>query len=88
MHASSWGTCSRKGVTGLRSLGFAVSLSLELLERKVLKLGGLVPVPTYFTLGKYALPKSVQEKMIATGGEVTDNLVFLGKQQLLWGNMS
>ena len=38
-----------------------------------------VPVPTYFTLGKYELPESIKEKIGATGGEVTDNLVFLGK---------
>lgn len=36
-------------------------------------------MPTYFTLGKYALPESVQEKIVMSGGEVIDNLVFLGE---------
>ena len=38
----------------------------------------IVPVPTYFTIGKNALPGSVQQKIGESGGEVTDNLVFLG----------
>jgi hypothetical protein len=39
----------------------------------------IVPVPTYFSIGKYALPGSVQQKIKESGGEVTDNLVFLGQ---------
>jgi hypothetical protein len=39
----------------------------------------IVPVPTYFSIGKYALPGSVQQKIRESGGEVTDNLVFLGQ---------
>lgn len=38
-----------------------------------------VPIPTYFSVGKYALPGSVQQKISESGGEVTDNLVYLGK---------
>lgn len=38
-----------------------------------------VPVPTYFTLGKYALPENVEARIIETGGEVANNLVFLGR---------
>ena len=38
-----------------------------------------VPVPTYFSIGKNALPGSVQQKIGESGGEVTDNLVFLGQ---------
>ncbi|KJE04557.1 nuclear protein [Cryptococcus gattii NT-10] len=41
------------------------------------------PVPTYFTLGKNILPQSIQEKISETGGEVVDNLVFLGKSKVL-----
>jgi hypothetical protein len=39
----------------------------------------IVPVPTYFSIGKNALPGSVQQKIGESGGEVTDNLVFLGQ---------
>ena len=39
----------------------------------------LVPIPTYFSIGKNALPGSVQHKITESGGEVTDNLVFLGQ---------
>ena len=38
-----------------------------------------VPIPTYFSIGKNALPGSVQQKIGESGGEVTDNLVFLGQ---------
>jgi hypothetical protein len=38
-----------------------------------------VPVPTYFSIGKNTLPGSVQQKIGESGGEVTDNLVFLGQ---------
>ncbi|WVQ85626.1 hypothetical protein IAT38_007792 [Cryptococcus sp. DSM 104549] len=41
------------------------------------------PVPTYFTLGKSALPQSIREKVAETGGEVVQNLVFLGKSKVL-----
>jgi hypothetical protein len=37
-----------------------------------------VPVPTYFSIGENPLPGSVQQKIGESGGEVTDNLVFLG----------
>lgn len=37
-----------------------------------------VPVPTYFTIGKYALPQTIQEKILSTGGQIAENLVFLG----------
>ena len=43
----------------------------------------IVPVPTYFSFGKYALPGSIQQKIKESGGEVTDNLVFLGQLILL-----
>jgi hypothetical protein len=39
----------------------------------------VVPVPTYFSIGNKALPGSVQQKIGESGGEVTDNLVFLGQ---------
>lgn len=38
-----------------------------------------VPVPTYFTLGRYELPGSIQRRIEETGGEVVENLVFLGE---------
>ncbi|ORX34113.1 hypothetical protein BD324DRAFT_636665 [Kockovaella imperatae] len=41
------------------------------------------PLPTYFTLGKFPLPERIQEKISLTGGEVVDNLVFLGKASVL-----
>lgn len=43
-----------------------------------------VPVPTYFSIGKNALPGSVQQKIGESGGEVTDNLVFLGQLLQSW----
>nr|ODO02602.1 nuclear protein [Cryptococcus depauperatus CBS 7855] len=39
-------------------------------------------VPTYFTLGKNALPPAIQDKIEITGGEVVDNLIFLGKSKV------
>jgi hypothetical protein len=38
-----------------------------------------VVVPTFFTLGKRALPEKVIERVKEKEGEVCDNLVFLGK---------
>jgi hypothetical protein len=38
-----------------------------------------VPLPTYFTIGQNPLPSAVKDKILATGGEVASNLVFLGK---------
>lgn len=38
----------------------------------------VVPVPTYFTLGKNELPSKIQERIVESGGEVVNNLVFLG----------
>ncbi|EIW72838.1 hypothetical protein TREMEDRAFT_59006 [Tremella mesenterica DSM 1558] len=46
-------------------------------------LASVFPVPTYFTIGKYALPQSVKDKIEETGGEVVRNLVFLGKSGVL-----
>ncbi|KAK4686926.1 CWF19-like protein 1, partial [Tremellales sp. Uapishka_1] len=48
------------------------------------EVNGLVfPIPTYFTLGKNALPENITAKIIETGGEVVNNLVFLGKSNVL-----
>ncbi|WVF70938.1 hypothetical protein IAT40_005733 [Kwoniella sp. CBS 6097] len=41
------------------------------------------PVPTYFTVGKYAIPEAIQTRITKTGGEVTNNLVYLGKSTVL-----
>ncbi|TXT04943.1 hypothetical protein VHUM_04026 [Vanrija humicola] len=37
-----------------------------------------LPVPTYFTVGKHAFPKSVEDKLASTP-ELAPNLVFIGK---------
>ncbi|WWC60538.1 uncharacterized protein I303_103112 [Kwoniella dejecticola CBS 10117] len=42
-----------------------------------------LPVPTYFTVGKYALPEAIQEQISRTGGEIANNLVYLGKSSVL-----
>ncbi|KAL9101660.1 MAG: hypothetical protein Q9163_003099 [Psora crenata] len=43
--------------------------------------GGInVPMPTYFTLGRYPLPEKVQAKLEDTDGELCSNLYFLGKR--------
>ncbi|WWC96714.1 hypothetical protein V866_003586 [Kwoniella sp. B9012] len=48
------------------------------------EIGGLsLPVPTYFSVGKYPLPQLVKEQIIKTGGEVANNLVYLGKSSVL-----
>ncbi|OCF75228.1 nuclear protein [Kwoniella mangroviensis CBS 8886] len=48
------------------------------------EIGGLeFPVPTYFTVGQYPLPQLVKEQIIKTGGEVANNLVYLGKSSVL-----
>lgn len=39
-----------------------------------------VPLPTYFSLGKNALPPNVIEKLEASTGEACENLFFLGKR--------
>ncbi|KAL9042336.1 MAG: hypothetical protein Q9180_000679, partial [Flavoplaca navasiana] len=39
-----------------------------------------VPLPTYFTAGKYPLPSSVIEKLEQSGDELCPNLYFLGKR--------
>ena len=39
----------------------------------------VVPVPTYFTIGKLPLPEVIQEKIQQSGGEVAPNLLFLGE---------
>jgi hypothetical protein len=44
----------------------------------------VVPVPTYFSIGKNALPGSIQQKIGESGGEVTDNLVFLGQLDCIY----
>jgi hypothetical protein len=38
-----------------------------------------VAIPTFFTLGKRALPKEVIERVKEKDGQLCDNLVFLGK---------
>lgn len=40
----------------------------------------VVPLPTYFALGKSALPDEVLAKFDETGGELCENLYFLGKR--------
>ncbi|WVR05612.1 hypothetical protein IAU60_002634 [Kwoniella sp. DSM 27419] len=48
------------------------------------EVGGLIfPVPTYFTVGKHALPETVRDRILETGGEVVNNLVYLGKSAVL-----
>ncbi|OCF31893.1 nuclear protein [Kwoniella heveanensis BCC8398] len=48
------------------------------------EVGGLnFPVPTYFTVGKFAIPEAIQTQITKTGGEVTTNLVYLGKSTVL-----
>ena len=42
-----------------------------------------IPLPTYFTLGKYPLPSPVREKLSRSQGEVCENLFFLGKKSVL-----
>ena len=42
-----------------------------------------VPVPTYFTLGRYLIPEQVQAKLEETDGEVCSNLYFLGKRSTI-----
>lgn len=39
-----------------------------------------VPVPTYFTLGKHALPPKIVEKLESSDNELCENLYFLGKR--------
>jgi len=39
-------------------------------------------VPTYFTVGKYALPGAIRQMIQNSGGEVVENLVFLGMSRL------
>ncbi|KAF2760018.1 hypothetical protein EJ05DRAFT_499207 [Pseudovirgaria hyperparasitica] len=39
-----------------------------------------VALPTYFMLGKHALPENVTKKLDSASGEVCDNLSFLGKR--------
>jgi hypothetical protein len=48
----------------------------------------IVPIPTYFTLGKYPLPESLQAKVSETGGEVVNNLVFLGEEGVMSERMA
>lgn len=38
-----------------------------------------MPVPTYFTLGRNALPTVVEERIAGGNPEVAPNLVFLGE---------
>ncbi|WRT65941.1 uncharacterized protein IL334_002892 [Kwoniella shivajii] len=48
------------------------------------EVGGLnFPVPTYFTVGRYELPDQVKDQITKTGGEVANNLVYLGKSTVL-----
>ena len=39
-----------------------------------------VPLPTYFTLGRYSLPDKIQAQLEHSNGEVCPNLYFLGKR--------
>ncbi|KAA8900926.1 CwfJ C-terminus 1-domain-containing protein-like protein [Sphaerosporella brunnea] len=39
-----------------------------------------VPLPTYFTLGTDELPPAIAERIATHGGEVCENLFFLGKK--------
>ena len=39
-----------------------------------------VPLPTYFTVGKYTLPQQVVDRLKASNGELCQNLYFLGKR--------
>ncbi|MCJ1228740.1 hypothetical protein MMC12_005401 [Toensbergia leucococca] len=41
-----------------------------------------VPLPTYFTLGKYALPQQIIDHLEASSDEVCPNLYFLGKRSI------
>ncbi|KAL8716004.1 MAG: hypothetical protein Q9220_000671 [cf. Caloplaca sp. 1 TL-2023] len=41
-----------------------------------------VPLPTYFTLGRYPLPSSVSEKLESSDDELCPNLYFLGKRSI------
>ena len=43
----------------------------------------LIPLPTYFTLGRYSLPMKVQARLEQTDGEVCSNLYFLGKRSTI-----
>lgn len=38
-----------------------------------------VPLPTYFSIGNNPLPEQVKDRIMNSGGEVIDNLVFLGE---------
>ena len=71
------GDLFKEGSDGSEIDGVKCKLPSSRLQRK----GELmvVPVPTYFSIGKNALPGSVQQKIGESGGEVTDNLVFLGQ---------
>ena len=42
-----------------------------------------VPLTTYFTLGQHPLPPRVVEKLESSGGEVCENLYYLGKRTTL-----
>ena len=39
-----------------------------------------IPLMTYFTLGQYALPQQIIDRLETADGEVCNNLVFLGKR--------
>lgn len=38
-----------------------------------------VPIPTYFTIGQNGLPEGVKGKIQMGGGQIAENLVYLGK---------
>lgn len=42
-----------------------------------------VPLPTYFALGRTALPPRVIERLVTGDGEVCENLFFLGKRTVI-----
>ncbi|KAI4130191.1 MAG: hypothetical protein LQ347_003476 [Umbilicaria vellea] len=43
----------------------------------------IVPLPTYFTVGKKPIPERIVQHLEASGGEVCPNLYFLGKRSTI-----
>lgn len=58
----------------------ATSAESEAIITSLLKGEITIPLPTYFTLGKYPLPQQIVEKLNASNGELCPNLYFLGKR--------
>jgi len=57
-----------------------VSAEDEATMESLLKGKIAVPLPTYFTVGKHALPQKVVDRLEEGTGEVCENLYFLGKR--------